>query len=88
MEYYRQKFDALYPEKIQIDGEEYGYNRSSNKLRKFETALQPLFDKHGKKLKPPTRMGLAYKDGKPVAVPYGSVKGRTMAGQLFGLLGL
>lgn len=85
-EYYRRGFDAMYPERIQIDGEEYGYNRSSNKLAKV--GVRSKWDNERKKLISPPPMGLAYKDGKPVAVPYGSVKGRTMAGQIFGLLGL
>jgi len=61
-----------FPERMEIDGQTYGYDKSRNSL----------VDMSGR------RFGLAYKDGKPAVVPYGSVKGRTMAGQIFGLLGL
>ena len=71
-EYQMNRLKNSYPELMTIDGQTYGYDQSRNSL----------IDMHGR------RSGLAYKDGKPVAVPYGSVKGRTMAGQIFGLLGL
>ncbi len=71
-EYQMNRLKNSYPELMTIDGQTYGYDQSRNSL----------VDMYGR------RSGLAYKDGKPVAVPYGSVKGRTMAGQIFGLLGL
>ena len=71
-EYQMNRLKNSYPELITIDGQTYGYDQSRNSL----------VDMYGR------RSGLAYKDGKPVAVPYGSVKGRTMAGQILGLLGL
>lgn len=73
-EYYDRRFEAAYPpaNRMTINGTEYGYDRSRNQL----------IDRNGR------RSGLAYKDGKPVAVPYGSVKGRTMMGNVLGLIGL
>lgn len=73
-EYQLRKFKSAYPvhRQMKINDQTYGYEKSRNML----------IDTSGR------RFGLAYKDGKPVAVPYGSVKGRTKAGQFFGLFGL
>lgn len=71
-EYQMNALKQSFPEQMKIDGQTYGYDQSRNSLS----------DIHGR------RSGLAFKNGKPVAVPYGSIKGRTKAGQIFGLLGL